>query len=133
VDLDRQELPPPRATEPPQRVPETKPTLLGDWFIYLSVVVLICGIIAITALNLGSRLTDGIVRWPAFIAVAVLSLIAADAALKAWRSAWAWMPISRARGLQRLVWTGVLVGIAIVSFGLIFVLGTVAEPHSVAQ
>jgi hypothetical protein len=128
VDLDRQELPPQRANEPPQRVPETKPPLLGDWFIYLSVVVLICGVIAITALNLGSRLTDGIVRWPAFIAAALLSLVAADGALRAWRSAWAWMPISRARGLQRLVWTAVLVTIAIVSFGSLFILAVLAEP-----
>lgn len=133
MDLDRQELPPPRANEPPQRVPETKPTLLGDWFIYLSVVVLICGIIAITALNLGSRITDGIVRWPAFAAVTLLSLVSADAALRAWRSAWVWMPISRGRGLQRLVWTGVLVCVAIVSFGLVFIIGVIQEPATVAQ
>ena len=51
MDLDRQEIPR-RATskpEPPQRVPESNPPVLGDWFIYLSVVVLICGVIAITA------------------------------------------------------------------------------------
>ena len=115
MDLDRQELPPPRASEPPQRVPELRPTLLGDWFIYLSVVVLFCGIIAITALNMGNRITDGIVRWPALIAVALLLLVAADGAIRTWRSAWAWMPISRGRGLQRLVWAVVLLVVAMVS------------------
>jgi hypothetical protein len=128
MDLDRQELPPPRGNEPPQRVPETRPTVLGDWFIYLSVIVLFCGIIAITALEMGNRITDGIVRWPGVIAVALLSLVAADAALKTWRSAWVWMPVSSARGVQRLVWTVVLVAVAIVSVALIFLIGLIQEP-----
>jgi hypothetical protein len=128
VDLDRQELPPPRANEPPQRVPEAKPPLLGDWFIYLSVVVLICGVISITALEMGNRITDGIVRWPGVIAVAVLTLVAADGALRTWRSAWVWMPISSGRGVQRVVWTLVLVGVAIVSFALVFLIGLIQEP-----
>lgn len=128
MDLDRQELPPPRADEPPQRVPEMKPTLLGDWFIYLSVIVLFCGVIAITALEMGNRITDGIVRWPGVIAVALLTLVAADGALRTWRSAWVWMPISRGRGLQRIVWAVVLVCVAIVSFALLFVIGVIQEP-----
>lgn len=128
MDLDRQELPPPRANEPPQRVPEIKPPLLGDWFIYLSVIVLFGGIIAITALELGNRITDGIVRWPAVIAVALLTLVAADGALRTWRSAWVWMPISKGRGVQRLVWTVVLGCVALVSFGLIIVIGLIQEP-----
>ena len=36
-------------------MPEAKPPLLGDWFIYLSVIVLFCGIIAITALEFGGE------------------------------------------------------------------------------
>ena len=36
----------------PSRVPETRPTPLQDAFIYLSVVVLVCGVVAISALNL---------------------------------------------------------------------------------
>jgi hypothetical protein len=119
VDLDRQELPPPRANEPPQRVPETKPPLLGDWFIYLSVIVLICGIIAITALNMGSSLDSGIVRIPAIIGGAILALVAADAALRTYRSIWAWWPISRARAIQRAVWTVVLGCTAVFSLGVI--------------
>lgn len=128
MDLDRQELPPPRANEPPQRVPEVKPPLLGDWFIYLSVVVLISGVIAITALEMGNQITDGIVRWPGVIAVALLTLVAADGALRTWRSAWVWMPISRGRGLQRLVWAVVLLSVAIVSFGLIFIVSVLQTP-----
>jgi hypothetical protein len=127
MDLDRQELPP-RANEPPQRVPEAKPPLLGDWFIYLSVVVLICGVIAITALELGNRITDGLVRWPAVLALALLTLVAADGALRTWRSAWVWMPISRGRGLQRLVWTAVLVGTAVGCLFMTVVVGLIQEP-----
>ncbi|MEP7360926.1 MAG: hypothetical protein ABI744_05035 [Chloroflexota bacterium] len=132
MDLDRQELPPPSTNEPPQRVPELRPPLLGDWFIYLSVIVLICGVIAITALELGNRMSDGIVRWPGVVAVALLTLVSADAALRTWRSAWAWMPISRGRGVQRLVWTVVLVAVASVSVGLILLIGLIQEPASVA-
>ncbi len=51
MDLHRQDVPPARANEPPQRVPETKPPLLGDWFIYLSVVVLFSGVIAIVGIK----------------------------------------------------------------------------------
>jgi len=128
MDLDRQELPPPRANEPPQRVPEAKPPLLGDWFIYLSVIVLFCGVIAITALELGNRITDGIVRWPGVIAAALLTVVATDAAVRSWRSAWVWMPISSGRGIQRLVWTVVLVAIAIACFFLTIVIGLIQEP-----
>ena len=119
MDLDRQELAPPRANEPPQRVPEIKPPFLGDWFIYLSVIVLICGIIAITALNLGSTLDSAIVRIPAIVGGAVLALVAADAALRTYRSIWAWWPISRARAIQRAVWSVVLGCTAGFSLGLI--------------
>jgi hypothetical protein len=119
VDLDRQELPPPHANEPPQRVPETNPPLLGDWFIYLSVVVLVCGVIAITALNLGQTLDSAIVRIPTIIGAAILALVATDAALRTYRSIWAWWPISRARAIQRAVWTVVLGCTAMFSLGLI--------------
>ncbi|MEO8625490.1 MAG: hypothetical protein ABI452_02210 [Candidatus Limnocylindrales bacterium] len=111
MDLDRQELPRPRADEPPQRVPETHPPLLGDWFIYLSIVVLLCGVIAITALELGSPLESIIVRFPAMIGAALLAVVAADAALRTWRSVGAWLPINRPRAIQRVVWTAVLVGV----------------------
>jgi hypothetical protein len=110
VDLDRQEVPSRAGTkpEPPQRLPESNPAVLGDWFIYLSVVVLVCGVIAITALEFGSQPTDAIVRIPALIAAGLLIPLAADAGVRAWRSAWAWLPVDKPRGLARFVWAGVL-------------------------
>jgi len=110
VDLDRQEIPRRSTTrsEPPQRVPEASPAVLGDWFIYLSVVVLICGAIAITAWNFGAPLTSGFVRFPALVAVGLLIPLSADGAVRSWRSAWVWLPIDRPRGLSRFVWAAVL-------------------------
>jgi hypothetical protein len=113
VNLDRQELPP-RASgrpEPPQRVPETNPPVLGDWFIYLSVVVLVCGVVAISALNFGAQLTSGFVRFPALVAAGLLIVISADATVRVWRSAWAWLPVDRGRALFRVVWAVVLGGV----------------------
>jgi hypothetical protein len=110
IDLDRQEVQPRRdgRPEPPQRVPETSPPLLGDWFIYLSIIVLICGVIVITALNFGAAFGSLIVRVPALLGFGLLVVIAADAAQRAWRSAWVWLPIDRPRGLSRFVWAAVL-------------------------
>jgi hypothetical protein len=119
VNLDRQELPAPRANEPPQRVPELRPPLLGDWFIYLSVIVLFCGVIAITALELGNDPRSAIVRIPAVLGAAVLALVAVDAAIRTYRSIWAWWPIDRGRAIQRSVWTVVLGCTALGSIGLI--------------
>jgi hypothetical protein len=119
VDLDRQELPPPRPNEPPQRVPELRPPLLGDWFIYLSVIVLFCGVIAITALELGNPLRSAIVSWPAILGAALLAIVSVDATVRTWRSIFAWLPISRRRAVQRAVWTVVLACTALASVGLI--------------
>ena len=118
MELHRQELPPSRRPEPPQRVPEANPPLLGDWFIYLSIIVLICGVIAISALEFGNELGSLIVRVPAFIASALLVPISADAAVRVWRSAWTWLPVDRNRGLFRFVWAAVLAGILVASLGL---------------
>jgi hypothetical protein len=118
VELHRQDLPPPRRQEPPQRVPEANPPLLGDWFIYLSVIVLFAGVIAITALEFGSPLTAPVVRIPALVASILLVPISADAAVRVWRSAWTWLPIDRGRGLFRFVWAVVLVGILVASLAL---------------
>ena len=99
-------------------MPETIPPLLGDWFIYLSIVVLICGVVAISALEFGSAGSSAVVRIPALIACALLVPISADGALRAWRSAWAWLPVDRNRGLFRFVWAAVLVGIVVASLGV---------------
>jgi hypothetical protein len=110
MDLDRQEIPTRIGArpEPPQRVPESNPPVLGDWFIYLSVIVLFCGVIAITALNFGATARSAVVRVPALIGAGLLIPLSADGAIRAWRSAWAWLPVDRPRGLARFVWTAVL-------------------------
>ena len=124
MELHRQELPTPRRSEPPQRVPETRPPLLGDWFIYLSVVVLVCGVIAISALEFDNTLELVLVRVPALIAAGLLVVLSADAALRVWRSAWTWLPVDRGRGLFRFVWAAVLSATLLASIGLIIFLVT---------
>ena len=131
MDLDRQgrpERPQPRDAGGrrlvPSRVAEERPPLLGDWFVYFSVVVLICGVVAITALELGTPLTSGIVRVPALVGAGLLVILSADAALRVWRSAWAWLPVDRGRGAFRFVWAAVLVGILLASVGTILFLVT---------
>lgn len=119
MDLDRQERPTrvDGRLEPPQRVPEARPPVLGDWFIYLSVVVLISGVVAITALNFCAPVTSAFVRFPALVAIGLLIALSADAALRTWRSAWVWLPIDRPRGLSRFVWAAVLGTVFIMSVG----------------
>jgi hypothetical protein len=125
--LDRQprpERPAERRPQPPQRIPETRPPLLGDWFIYLSIVVLVCGVIVITALEFGQPLTSPIVRLPFLLAGVLLIVLALDAMVRVWRSAWAWLPVDRGRGLFRFVWVAVLGLILLATVGgLIVVIG----------
>lgn len=119
MDLDRQERP--RRLDAsgrplvPSRVPETRPPLLGDWFIYLSIIVLICGVVAITALELGAPITDAVVRIPVLLAGVLLVLLSVDAMVRVWRSAWAWLPIDRGRGLFRFVWAATLAAILVLT------------------
>jgi hypothetical protein len=126
VALHRQDVPARagRKPEPPQRVPEKRPPLLGDWFIYLSVIVLVCGVIAITALEFGSAPGDGLVRVPALVAAVLLVVLGADAALRVWRSAWTWLPIDRGRGAFRFVWAAVLAATVVGSAAIAFLLVT---------
>ncbi len=124
MDLDRQEVPQRAGSrpEPPQRLPEANPPVLGDWFIYLSVVVLVCGVIAITALNFGAPLTSGFVRYPALVAAGLLIALSADGGIRAWRSAWAWLPVDLPRGLSRFVWAAVLGATFVASIGAVAVI-----------
>jgi hypothetical protein len=106
----------------PSRVPEAKPTALQPWFIYLSIVGLVCGTIAITALNLGATLDDAIVRLPVLVGGLMLVLVTADAALRIWRSAFAWLAVDRGRGLFRFVWFAVAcLGVALVVGAMLLV------------
>jgi len=76
--------------------------------------VLICGAIAITALELGTPLGSPLVKLCVVIAAPLLVVTTADAILRIWRSAWAWMPIDRVKGVFRLAWVAVsLIGLAL--------------------
>ena len=115
--LDRQPapaptLPPSLRGLPPRSVPETAPTPLQKHYVLLSVPVLILGAIAITALELGAPLGSPLVKLCVLIAAPLLVVTTADAAVRIWRSAWAWMSVDRGKGLFRLAWVVVtLVGL----------------------
>jgi hypothetical protein len=111
--LDRQAVPAPSSDGalppslrglPPRSVPETKPTPLQKHFVLVSAPALVLGAIAITALELGAGFGSPIVKLCVLLAAPLLLLTTADAALRIWRSAWAWMPVDRGRGLFRLSW-----------------------------
>jgi hypothetical protein len=81
--------------------------------VYLSVVVLICGAIAITALELGAPLSSLLVKLCAIVAAPLLIVTTADAIVRIWRAAWAWMPVNAAKGWFRLAWVAVsVIGLA---------------------
>ena len=105
-------LPPSLQGLPPRSVPEVAPTPLQHHYINLSVIVLICGAIAITALELWASLGSPLVKLCVLVAAPLLVVTTADAVLRIWRSAWAWMPIDRVKGTFRLAWVVVsLVGL----------------------
>jgi hypothetical protein len=109
--LDRQGI---NAGRPIDRVPETKPTPLQKHYINLSAVALVAGALGITALEAGSTLSSPIVKFCALIAIPIFIATTADAGLKFWRSAKAWLPIDRGRALFRLTWVAAaLMGIGI--------------------
>jgi hypothetical protein len=108
--LDRQPvrepvLPPSLAGLPPRSVPEARPTRLPrDWFIYLSVVAFVAGAVAITALEFGAGAGSPLVKLCVVVGSPPLAIALADASVRIWRSAWAWMPVDRAKGVFRLTW-----------------------------
>lgn len=97
-------LPPSLQGLPPRSVPETRPTPLQPYYVYLSVVAFFCGLVAITALELGAPIGSPLVKLCVLVGAPMLILTTLDAALRIWRSAWAWMPVDRGRGLFRLAW-----------------------------
>jgi hypothetical protein len=109
--LDRQPIGAQRAID---RIPETAPTPLQKHYINLSAIALVAGAVAITAIETGVPLGSPIVKFCVLIAAPILVLTTADAALKFYRSAWAWMPVDVGRGLFRLTWVAAaLLGIGI--------------------
>jgi hypothetical protein len=89
---------------PPRSVPETRPTPLQKHFVLISAPALVLGAIAITALEMGVGFDSLLVRLCVLIAAPLLLVTTADAALRIWRSAWAWMPVDRGKALFRLAW-----------------------------
>jgi hypothetical protein len=125
--MHRQEMPVRRdlAGRPivPSRVPETRPTPLQERFIPLSVIVLVCGVVAISALELGTPLAAPLVKVPVLIGAAVLAVVTLDAIVRIWRSVIAWRRVDRGRALFRLVWAATLVAsLAVVAVLAIVVL-----------
>ena len=100
-------LPPSLAGLPPRSVPETKPTRLQQQYVLMSVPGLIAGFIAITALELGLPLSSPLIKLCVLIGAPLLVVANADAIVRIWRAAWAWMPVDRTKGLFRLAWVAV--------------------------
>jgi hypothetical protein len=110
--LDRQAVrapvvPPSLAGLPPRSVPETKPTPLQKHYVLLSAPALVLGAVAITALEIGVPLDSALVKLCVLVAAPLLAIANADAIVRIWRSAWAWMPVDRTKGLFRLAWVAV--------------------------
>jgi hypothetical protein len=107
----------------PQRVPEVRPTPLQDAFIYLSIVVLICGVVAIMALELGVPMSSWLVKAPVLLGGTLLLAVSADALVRVWRSVGAWRAVSAGRAAFRVVWAAVLAGsLAVVAIIMLVVL-----------
>lgn len=107
----------------PRSVPETRPTPLQAHYITLSAIALVCGAVAITALEAGAGLGSPLVKLCVLIGAPLLALTTVDNLLRVWRSAWAWMPIDRGRGLFRLAWSAadaLLLAALVVAAGLVF-------------
>ena len=102
-------LPASLAGLPPRSVPEVRPTPLQKHYVLLSAPGLILGTVAITALEMGVALGSPLIKLCVLIAAPLLAIANADAIVRIWRSAWAWMPVDVAKGRFRLAW--VVVGV----------------------
>ncbi len=88
----------------PRSVPETAPTPLQRQWINLSAIALVLGVIAISALELGSSLGSPLVKLCVAIGGPILLLTTGDATLRIARSARAWMAVDAGRGWFRVAW-----------------------------
>lgn len=117
-------LPPSLRGLPPRSVPETRPTPLQKHFVLVSAPALVLGAVAITALEMGAGFGSPLVKACVLLAAPLLLVTTADAMLRIWRSAWAWMPVDRGRGLFRLAWlVPAVVLMALVVTATLLVLG----------
>ena len=96
------------ADMPLRSVPETAPTPLQRHYVNLSVIGLICGAVAITALEAGTPPTSPLVKLCVLIGAPILAATTLDASVRVWRAAWAWMPLDRGKGLFRLSWVAMM-------------------------
>jgi len=114
-------LPPSLAGLPPRSVPETRPTPLQQQYVLLSVPGLIAGFIAISALELGTLIGSPLIKLCVVVGAPLLALANADAILRIWRAAWAWMPVDRTKGLFRLAWvvTAAILWIALIAVAVL--------------
>lgn len=92
------------ATMTPRSVPETAPTPLQRQYINLSAVALVLGVVAISALELGSSLASPLVKVCVAIAGPILLLTTGDATLRIGRSVRAWMAVDPGRAWFRVAW-----------------------------
>jgi hypothetical protein len=117
-------MPPGLRDLPPRSVPEVAPTPLQKHYVLLSAPALVAGAIAITALEMGAGFGSWLVKLCVLVAAPLLLVTTADATLRIWRSAWAWMPVDRGRGLFRLTWVlASVVFLALIMAALVLVLG----------
>jgi hypothetical protein len=118
--LDRQPI---GADRHADRIPVTRPTPLQRHYINLSAIALVAGAVGITALEVGAPLSSLLVKVCALIAGPIFVVTTADAALRFYRSAWAWLPIDRDRGLFRFTWVvAALLGIVVAVGGTSLIL-----------
>ncbi len=94
----------PAGSLPPRSVPETAPTPLQKHYVLLSAPALVAGAIAITALEIGIDPGSLLIKLCVIVAAPLLLVTTLDATVRIWRSAWAWMPVDRGRGLFRIAW-----------------------------
>jgi len=80
------------------------PTPLQRHYVLLSAPALVAGALGITALEMGAGTGSLLVKLCVLVASPLLLITTADATVRIWRSAWAWMPVDRGRGLFRLSW-----------------------------
>jgi hypothetical protein len=117
-------LPPSLRGLQPRSVPETRPTPLQKHFVLVSAPALVLGAMAITALELGAGFGSPVVKVCILLAGPLLLVTTADAALRIWRSAWAWMPVDRGRALFRLAWlVPAVVFLLLITGAVVLVLG----------
>jgi hypothetical protein len=91
----------------PRSVPEARPTPLQHHYVLLSAPALVLGTVAITALEVGAPVGSPLVKLCVLVAAPLLALANADAIVRIWRSAWAWMPVDAVKGRFRLAWVAV--------------------------